>query len=330
MSMRQLTIEEWESEAADFEASVLRTDEISPFCSGVVWQTAARNSLHGIEKTARNHIFEREGNWIVFVEREQRDIWFPFESAWMFGCPLIGNPEECVALLEESFQKSGTNVAGFCIGGVRQNGALHQALESKASSLRDYREFPAMESMVIDLGEGSQAWLERRTKKFRRSLRSSLKNQEIEIYDASEDDPTESFQRILAIQNKTYKWEEGTDILQSPEYRRFYRDMILQLTERGELQLLIARMEGQDVAYIFGGFFERTYRGLQMSYSESVRSLGVGNRLQWENLQRCEARGVDRYDLGMYADYKARWADRREDYVAIFLVFDKSLGSLGA
>jgi len=57
-----------------------------------------------------------------------------------------------------------------------------------------------------------------------------------------------------------------------------------------------------------------------MSYREEVRSLGLGNRLQLENLRRCAAGGIVRYDLGMHSLYKDRWADRREENTGIFLV----------
>lgn len=58
-----------------------------------------------------------------------------------------------------------------------------------------------------------------------------------------------------------------------------------------------------------------------MSYREDLRPLGLGNRLQLENLRRCEAEGIARYDLGMHSPYKERWADRREENTGIFLVF---------
>ena len=57
-----------------------------------------------------------------------------------------------------------------------------------------------------------------------------------------------------------------------------------------------------------------------MSYVESVRSSGIGNRLQLENISRCAEAGMEAYDLGMHSEYKERWADRQDAYITVFLV----------
>ena len=86
------------------------------------------------------------------------------------------------------------------------------------------------------------------------------------------------------------------------------------------MRLLFAQRDGEDLAYIFGGVTGNTYRGLQMSYVEEARTLGLGNRLQLENLLRCSAEGITRYDLGMPSPYKERWADRQEVNTGIFVI----------
>jgi CelD/BcsL family acetyltransferase involved in cellulose biosynthesis len=174
--------------------------------------------------------------------------------------------------------------------------------------------------MVIDLGDGYDAWLGRRSKKFRKTMRMLPENDGIELVDESHEAPESIFRRILAIQQQTYKWREGTDIFQGPEYVQFYRYLLETLGEAGRLRVQFARREGEDVAYILGGEFADQYRGLQMSFVEEVRSSGVGNRLQLENIRRCADAGLEEYDLGMHSEYKERWADRQDIYVAAFVV----------
>ena len=128
------------------------------------------------------------------------------------------------------------------------------------------------------------------------------------------------FRRILAIQQRTYKWQEGSDIFQGEDYVLFYRYLMETLSEVGRLRVMFAQQDGEDVAYILGGEFANQYRGLQMSYAESVRSSGIGNRLQLENIRRCAEAGMEAYDLGMHSEYKERWADRRDAYITVFLV----------
>lgn len=84
--------------------------------------------------------------------------------------------------------------------------------------------------------------------------------------------------------------------------------------------MLVARREGVDLAHIFGGVAGGTYRGLQMSYRDSVRDLALGNRLQIENLRRCADEGIVTYDLGMHAPYKERWTDRWEKRIGVLWV----------
>ncbi|MEM6916275.1 MAG: GNAT family N-acetyltransferase, partial [Verrucomicrobiota bacterium] len=73
-------------------------------------------------------------------------------------------------------------------------------------------------------------------------------------------------------------------------------------------------------AYIFGGIRGETYRGFQMGFDEAERKAGLGVLLQHENLKARAEEGITTYDLGMYAEYKERWADRREEFVGVFVV----------
>jgi CelD/BcsL family acetyltransferase involved in cellulose biosynthesis len=244
----------------------------------------------------------------------------------MFGCPLAGDPESATSLLcevagRESAKRS-ENTA-FVIGGLIRGGAMYRAVVSLQNRSRVWREFPGTSVMMIDLDNGLEAWWKRRSKKFRRSLGMAGAFPEensadgIEFIDVSPDPPEALFERILTIQQRTYKWREGTDIFQIPAYTAFYRRLLEDLHGSGGLRVLIARRNGVDLAHIFGGVRGTIYRGLQMSYIEEARDLGLGNRLQLENLRRCAAEGVRTYDLGMHAPYKERWADRLEERVGV-------------
>lgn len=317
--MQRLTLEELRERSGEVAAAALRTPGASALCSGPDWQFAAHDGLHGAAGARSHLIVEDAGSWMIFVERERERIYFPFESAWMFSSPVTGDPDRIVDLLLTAPRWLGGPV-GLCLGGIRCESPLHEAVRRIEPATRRYDEFAATECMLIDLGEGIESWLGRRSPKFRRTLRDSEKASGIEIVEAGGELDEELFDRILAIQRRTYKWREGTDILKAPEYVAFYRTLFTDLRARGDLRLLFAQRDGEDLAYIFGGVAGDTYRGFQMSYVEEARSLGLGNRLQLENLHRCEAEGIARYDLGMHSPYKERWSDRREENTGIFLV----------
>lgn len=319
--MRSLTYNEFCREQESFQASVARTPEIAKFCSGPIWQQAAHDFLHKIDDEANHLIVEDEGQWLAFVERDQPRVYFPLESAWMFGCPLIGDPARTVALLRKMPGTYARGPVGFCIGGVRKDGPLQRELEAIREDTMQFEAFPTTDCMIIDLSDGFDAWHQRRSKKFRKSLRQSAGLSGLEIDDASHLEPEALLERIIRLQRQTYKWHEGTDIFQMKEYADFYEAIIRQLHAAGELSVIFATEDGEDIAYIFGGISGQVYRGFQMSYIDSARDRGIGNALQVENIRRVAAGGIVRYDLGMHSPYKERWADLREEYVAIFVVF---------
>ncbi|MEM9281191.1 MAG: GNAT family N-acetyltransferase [Verrucomicrobiota bacterium] len=318
--MRELSYSEFKSECGPFDQAVASSRQIARFCSASCWQLAANDYLNGADSTARYRIAEEAGNWICFADLKGRGIWFPLESAWMFGSPLIGDPEEVVDLLRR-VSANHSRPSGYCIGGVQDKSQLGSAISSLGRMALQHDVFPATDCMIIDLGSGYESWLSRRSKKFRKTVRVCESIEDgVVIEEASEAAPDILLERILNVQRESYKWREGNDIFQMPEYEQFYRSLIERLRESERLRILFAKQEDQDVGYILGGDFAGSYRGLQMSYADSVRSSSIGNRLQLENIKRCVQAGLAIYDLGMHAEYKERWADRTVNYRAHFLV----------
>ena len=74
------------------------------------------------------------------------------------------------------------------------------------------------------------------------------------------------------------------------------------------------------MAYIVGGLRGATYRGLQFSYDAEYSEYGLGNLLQHEQMTHCASTGIVHYDLGMWMDYKQRWADRSHETIALYVI----------
>lgn len=311
---------EFRARGADFDRAVEGTPEIARFCSRSLWQTAAFECLDSGREDGEPLILEHEGTWLVFVERPGTRIFYPLEAAWMFGCPLVGEPEKAVRLLCEIAGERVIGPIGFCVGGVLEGGRLHRSLSELREEALQWEEMPGTDCMGIDLSGGVEAWLERRSPKFRKTLRQIRVPDEVERIDGSALPPGEILGRILGVQRRTYKWRKGGDIFQSGGFTSFYRRIIEELSAEGRLRFSFARHRGCDVAYQLGGVVGDTYRGLQMSYAEEVRSWGIGNWLQLANLRDCAAAGVAHYHLGMHAPYKERWADHRDRYRIVFVV----------
>ena len=59
-----------------------------------------------------------------------------------------------------------------------------------------------------------------------------------------------------------------------------------------------------------GGVFAGEYRGLQFSFDDAFRWLGLGNLLQLRQIEALCSEGVELYDLGTAMPYKERWAEQ--------------------
>ncbi|MBT8240495.1 MAG: GNAT family N-acetyltransferase, partial [Acidimicrobiia bacterium] len=118
-----------------------------------------------------------------------------------------------------------------------------------------------------------------------------------------------------------WKGVEG-DGITSPGMTVTYRTMIDRLGARGRLRAAIARRDHRDVGFVLGGVRAGIYRGLQMSYSESVARLGVGHFLQAHQMQQLDT-GIHTYDLGMDMEYKRRWSDEIRSTVVVIVHRDR-------
>jgi len=318
--MRRLTHREFLEARDRYDAAVAAAPGATPFVSGSLWQLAARDTLERPGADDETLIVEDGGDWLLFAERGGQRLFAPYETAWLFGCPLVGNAETLPDLLHEAARRYLASPAAFLVGGVPRGGPLEAALQGSRHRYRQSGTFPGTDCMLIDLEGDAEAWLGRRSPRFRKGLAKLRLPEGHRFEEADRLSPGALLQRLLAVQARTYKWREGSDIFLDPRYRAFYERLIAGLHRRGGVRATFVTGEGGDLAYILGGVEGGTYRGLQMGYDESRREAGLGNLLQWQNLQDRATEGLRRYDLGMHSPYKERWADRWERFGGFFLV----------
>jgi CelD/BcsL family acetyltransferase involved in cellulose biosynthesis len=96
--------------------------------------------------------------------------------------------------------------------------------------------------------------------------------------------------------------------------------MLPRLAAQGALRVGLLVDGETDVAYLFGGIREDTFRGLQFAFRAGREEESLGNVVQLLEVERLCDEGVLRYDLGTEADYKHRWgelSDRSGSLIAI-------------
>ena len=91
--------------------------------------------------------------------------------------------------------------------------------------------------------------------------------------------------------------------------RAFYDRMIASMHPVGALRVQFATRGGKDLAYILGGIRGRHYRGLQCSYDDDFREMGLGNLMHFSQIASLVEEGAQFYDLGTEREYKERWSD---------------------
>ena len=326
--MEFLNLDEFRERREEFDEAVMATPGIPDCCSGSAWALAAHDTLRLSEfRKIPPLIVQENGHWLLFAQRpvSQGTYYFePFEGYWLFTCPLVGpDPSKSLYLLNKVVDKLQSNRAMcFLLGGVPAGGELDHLVENQSNPFQIIQKAEGIPSMWIYLNEGLQGYLDRRSIKFRKSIRQAHKkiaNQNLTFEDIC-DYGEGVFERLMSIEEKSWKFNSGQSIFQEYPFVKFYTYLMESSGMTNDLRFLVAQLDGQDVGYIMGGIFGKTYRGWQMSYDEKFRSLSIGNVLQIENMNRRAEEGVEIYDLGMFAEYKSRWTDdTREQNVYVIM-----------
>jgi len=299
--------------ADDFDREVALTPGIDRFCSASAWILSAAAAL----MPPRAPFAFRGRNGYLAMMRGVHPAGFPYvepvELAWGLAAPLIG--QDAAALVDEVVPvlASRRDWQLAIISGHTVSGPQRRALDATLPARWERRRGQPTIRHVASLDGGIDGFLSRRSRDLRKSLRKSeraarARGMTFESVRASEHDANALYDRIQAVEARSWKSQEGVGIHAGP-MRAFYGQMMPRLCKLDQQRTIFARLDGQDVGYILGAVMGGEYRGLQFSYDDSLSELGVGGLMQLEQVRELCAEGVARYDLGTEMDYKRRWAE---------------------
>ncbi|MEM9133548.1 MAG: GNAT family N-acetyltransferase [Actinomycetota bacterium] len=313
-----MTWAEVEANTALIERAVDHTPEIDRWCSGPDWILAVRQGFapESDGLLLRTSEAEVPGFALLATYRleDGSTMIAGLEPLWGFAAPVFGpdvetlGTELCQELAVRDWRllvlpgvppPSGPRSYAMCL--ARALAPLGQAHIGEG-----------IVRQVADIAEGPDAWLARRSPRFRRNLRRAERLADdagLTIVDVRAEE--DLYDRIQAIERSSWKGQDDGGIT-APEMATTYRAMVERLRGNGRLRAAIASVDGDDVGYILGGVRGDRYRGLQLSYRRDVAGLSVGHLLQWWQLQDLRGERLTAYDLGMDMDYKRRWSDRTE------------------
>lgn len=322
--MQQLTANEFEKERDRYDQAVLMSPDIDHFCSSSTWINAARMAFH-----AECHplIFRLESGYlslIVLPETPIGRLAVPLEATWGMSAPLVGQfPSEVVTEAVAALETVSDRFDSLYLMGFDKEGPWFNAL---VNALRPTHKlgFGAQAGRIwASLLDGEEGWLNRRGVGFKKSLRNlSNRCDQAEVqfeYHRSTSNLNDTISRIISIEHCSWKGRTGSGINQG-QMLQFYQAMFKQLQEEDRLRVGFATINGDDVAFIFGGIFATTYRGLQMSYKTGFERLGLGHFMQRNQIHALCCEPIERYDLGQEMDYKLDWGENVQRSTALIAI----------
>lgn len=305
--------------ARAWDDAVDRTPDADEFCASSIWSFAAAASFPEHDPP----VVVGDGRSFAGLRRATGEdgtrLLLGLDPVWGFATPMVGHPVQAARLLAARLRLDDHDLA--VVTGQRHDGVGLGCLVQVLGEHHRLLQGPTEQRLRADLSEGLGPWLARRSSRFRQRLRQIRRRADdagVSVIDCSALAPDDAIDRVLDVEVRSWKGDQGTG-LASEALAGFYRRMAWRLGAADQLRLLFARQDGRDVGFVLGGVRGRTYRGLQLSYDERVRDLGIGHLLQIHQLEALAGTGIDVYDLGMDMAYKRRWADRVDETFAVLI-----------
>ncbi len=312
--MRAMSLDQLEAHGDELDRDVLRTPAIDRFCSSSAWVIPAARALM---PARRSWIHRGEAGWLVCMRGSHASgvaYVEPLELAWGMACPLIGADAPALAAeVATTFaERRDWNV--LLLPGLAPDGPMLPALLRALPARLERRFGQSTVRHVASLDGGLDGYLARRSRNLRKAMRAAARDAAADgitfehVHVGPDGDAAALYRRILAIEARSWKGQEGVGIDQGP-MNRFYALMLPRLCARGRQRTVFARHADRDVAYCLGAVFDGEYRGLQFSFDADYERYSLGGLMQLSQIEALAAEGVRRYDLGQEMDYKRRWAE---------------------
>ncbi len=318
--MEMLSFEGLAAWADGWDALVAETPDIDRFCTSSAWIVPARAAFC---PSAGALIARDEGCAVALMTLpigRGRLGALPLEAGWGLAGPFAGrDPYAVVGLLDRLWAAAPEPVDALFLSGLPQEGAWLRALMRQFARDKNVGVGTRCVRRVAALDGGLAGFMGRRSAKFRANLRRAARRAEREGFGYERVDGGDLaavYGRVLDVERRSWKGRQG-DGIDTGLPRAFYRLIVERLLARDALRVVFVQRDGQDVAYVLGGLFGETYRGLQVSFDDALSAFEPGNLAQRAMIEwLCEA-GLERYDLGTDMPYKRRWAEEAQVTVTV-------------
>lgn len=303
-----------------WDARIAETPEIDRFCSSSAWIVPARAAFcPGAQPCIAA---DERGMVALMVLPVGMGAYggLPLEAGWGLAAPFAGaDPRAVVDLLDDLWRDPPCRLDALFLSGLPARGRWMDALAERFGHRHRLGIGTRCVRRRAHISDGLDGFMARRSAKFRANLRRAVRRADDRGlgYERVGGGPLGPlYDRILAVEARSWKGRAG-DGIDSGAPRAFYRLVVERLLARDALRVVFATRDGEDVAYVLGGLFGDTYRGLQVSFARGHEADGPGNLVQFEMIRWLVEDGIAIYDLGTDMPYKRRWAEDSVETVTI-------------
>ena len=298
-------------------ALAARSQGIDPICSTSHWLVPVAQAF---SHQATQRVFTGSTGHIALIEHATPNgpVLSSFDAVWGFATPFVGiDPAELV--LDVTDLLVSLDFYALTVSGLDPASPLFDEVQQLGpAGFTD-----TADRCIADLGEGFGPWIDRRSARFRRSLRAAANRGDgagitIERHSPTSIQVPAVFERLLAIEKTSWKTDVGSGLVDT-DLGKFTRAMAERFAAVGALRVQFARLDGVDIGYVIGARLGDRYRGFQHSFNQNYPELSIGKLLQFHTIAELASEGVTTYDMGMHMSYKESYADRIESTVTAII-----------
>jgi len=298
-------------------AHVATEQGIDPICSTSHWIVPVADSFSG---QALHRVFRSRAGYVALIEHETPNgpVLSSFDAVWGFATPFIGvDPTALVLDVADLLPR--LDFYALTVSGLDPISPLFDEVQQLGpAGFTD-----TADRCIADLSDGFGPWIDRRSTRFRRSLRAAANRCEsagitIETLRPTVEEVTQVFDRLLAVEKTSWKTDVASGLVDT-DLGVFTLAMAHSFAGVGALRVQFARLDGTDVGYVIGARLDDRYRGFQHSFNQNFPELSIGKLLQFHTIAALANEGVTIYDMGMHMAYKVSYADRIESTVTAII-----------
>lgn len=299
-------------------ASIASKQGIDPICSTSNWILPVSQAF---APDADQRVFAGDTGHVALTEHltPNGPVLTSFDAVWGFSTPFIGtDPTALVIDIARLLRR--LDFYALTVSGLDPAGPLFDEVQQLGpAGFTD-----TADRCVADLDDGLDAWLGRRSTRFRRSLRAAVNRGEASGISLQHLKPTTvaqvdaAFERLLRVERTSWKTDASSGLVDT-RLGDFTRAMAARFAAVGALRVQFASLDGHDIGYVIGARVGDRYRGFQHSFNKDLPELSIGKLLQFHTISAVEAEGVAVYDMGMHMEYKESYADRIESTVTAII-----------